>query len=140
MSDEDFSAFLAHCRAEFAARQSRLLPRITAAATFSYDLNDCSLTLGEEHFTIIPVGTHNASLQTWLWAWANDSFPPAARESSRRLQGLFQTTGFRVFLDPGITATSTDAQDFTAIAVHHVNAIGFFRKTSNDVTLYLAIL
>ena len=139
LSDDSFFAFLAHCRDELAEKQSRFLPRIAGAATWSYDLTDAALTIGQVRFAITPVGTHNAELRTWLWAWANDAFPSPARAASRRLQGLHQVTGFRVFLDPGIAASSADAQDFSALAVHHLDAIGFYRVPSNDVTLYLAV-
>jgi|WetSurMetagenome_2_1015567.scaffolds.fasta_scaffold375766_2 hypothetical protein len=139
MSDETFFAFLARCRRELEEKQSRFLNRIADAATWSYDMADGSLTIGNRRFAMTPIGTHNAEHQSWLWAWANDAFPSAAREASRRLQGLHHVTGFRVFLDPGIPAASIDAQDFSAMAVHFLDAIGFYRVPSNDVTLYLAV-
>ena len=48
-------------------------------------------------------------------------------------------TGFRVFIDEGIEASSMDAQDFTALAVHQLGAIGFFREASDSPALYLAV-
>jgi hypothetical protein len=101
---------------------------------------DSSITIGSERFPMTPVGTHSPEYQTWLWAWANKDFPPLAREASRRLQALHGVTGFRVFLDPGTGASSADAQDFAALAVHQLGAIGFFRSPSDGPTLYLAIL
>jgi hypothetical protein len=139
MSDEKFFAFLVHCRDELAGKQSRFQQRIRGAAVWAYEMADCSLTIGDEQFSMTPVGTHSQEHQTWLWAWANESFPPVAREASRRLQSLYATTGFRVFLDPGVAASSTDADDFTAMAVHQLGAIGLFRSASNDATLYLAV-
>jgi hypothetical protein len=139
MSDEDFFAFLAACRNELADKQVRFQERIAGAARWSYDMADCSLTIGDERFSMTPVGTHSPEYQTWLWAWANEDFPPIAREASRRLQALHAVTGFRVFLDPGIGASSADAQDFAALAVHHLGAIGVFRSTSDGPTLYLAV-
>jgi hypothetical protein len=139
MSDEEFFAFLTACRDELAEKQVRFQQRIAAAARWSYEMADCSLTIGAERFPMTPIGTHSPESQTWLWAWANEDFPPVAREASRRLQGLHGVTGFRVFLDSGIAASSADAQDFAALAVHQLGAIGFFRAPSDGPTLYLAV-
>jgi hypothetical protein len=139
MSDEEFFAFLAVCRDELADKQTRFQQRIAGAARWFYDMVDCSLTIGDERFPMTPVGTHSPEYQTWLWAWANEDFPPIAREASRRLQALHALTGFRVFLDPGIGASSADVQDFAALAVHQLGAIGFFRSPSDGPTLYLAV-
>jgi hypothetical protein len=139
MSDEEFFAFLETCRLELADKQARFQQRTAGAACWSYALADCSLTLGDERFPMTPVGTHSPQYQTWLWAWSNEDFPPQAREAARRLQALHNVTGFRLFLDPGIEATSGDAQDFTALAVHHLEAIGLFRAPSEGPTLFLAV-
>jgi hypothetical protein len=135
-----FFAFLAACRDELAAKQSRFQERIAGAARWSYEMADGSLTIDAQRFGMTLIGSHSPEHQTWLWAWANEDFPPAAREASRQLQGLHAATGFRVFLDPGAPASAADAQDFTALAVHHLGAIGFFRSPqAGGPTLYLAV-
>jgi hypothetical protein len=139
MSDEEFFAFVAACQEELAEKQGRFFPRISGAGRWSYDMADCSLTLGAERYGMTPIGSFSPEYRTWLWAWANDDFPDYARDRSRRIQGLYQTTGFRVFLDPGIPASPTDAEDLTALAVHHLDAIGFFRCPSDGPVLYLAV-
>lgn len=139
MSDEEFFVFLAACRDELADKQARFQRRIAGAARWTYEMTDCSLAIGTERFPMTPVGTHSPEYQTWLWAWANEDFPQAAREASRQLQSLHTVTGFRVFIDPGIRASSADAQDFAALAVHQLGAIGFFRSPSDGPTLYLAV-
>jgi hypothetical protein len=139
MTDEEFFAFLSACRDELADKQARFQQRIRGAARWAYELTDCSLSIGSERFPMTPVGTHSPEYQTWFWAWANEDFPPEAREASRRLRALYDVTGFRVFLDPGIGVSSEDAQDFTALAVHQLSAIGFFRSPSDGPTLYLAV-
>jgi hypothetical protein len=139
LSDEEFFAFLAACRNELADKQARLQQLTQGAAHWSCELANRALTIGSKRFSMTPVGTHSLQHQTWLWGWANEDFPPLAREASRRLQVLHEVTGFRVFLDPGIAASSEDAQDFTALAVHQLGAIGFFRSPSDGPTLYLAV-
>jgi hypothetical protein len=139
MSDETFFAFVAACRAECAEKQARFQERIGGASQWSYEMADGSLCIGDARFAMTPIGTFNPARGTWLWAWANESFPETAREASRRIQGLHDVTAFRVFLDPGIEASSEDAGDFTALAVHQLGAIAFFRCPSDETVLYLAV-
>jgi hypothetical protein len=139
MSDEQFFAFLSACRDELADKQARFQARIAGAARWYYDMADCSLTIGEHRFGMVPVGTFSHEQQTWLWAWANDSYPDIARAASRRIQGLHDATGFRVFLNQGTPAEPSDALDFTALAAHHLGAIGFFRASNEAIDLYLAV-
>ena len=139
ISDAEFFAFLAACRDELTDKQLRFQQRIAGAGSWAYDLQDGSLTIGSERFGVTAVGTHSLEYQTWLWAWANDQFPEAARAASQQLQSLHSVTGFRVFIDDGIEASSADAQDFAALAVHQLGAIGFIRDASGSPTLYLAV-
>jgi hypothetical protein len=62
------------------------------AARWFYEMADGSLTIGYTRFGMTPIGTSSAAHQSWLWAWANEAFPPVAKESARtcRLAG----TGF----------------------------------------------
>jgi hypothetical protein len=142
MTDDEFFAFLSACRDELADKQTRFQQQTAGAVRWSYEMADCTLTIGDKQFAMTPVGTHSPKRQTWLWAWANEDFPPRAREASRQVQALHGVTGFRVFLDPGIEASSGDAQDLTAMAVHQLGAIGLFRAPSSGPTgptLYLAV-
>ena len=139
MTDEEFFAFLSACRDELADKQSAFQQRISGSGRWVYDLRDNSLTIGSERFPITAIGTYSVDYETWLWAWANEEFPEVARAASRQLQSLHSVTGFRVFMNPGIEASSEDAQDFAALAVHHLGAIGFFRDGSESPILYLAV-
>ena len=139
MTDAEFFAFLSACRDELADKQSAFQQRISGGGRWVYDLRDNSLTIGSERFPITAIGTYSVDYETWLWAWANEEFPEVARAASRELQSLHSVTGFRVFMNPGIEASSQDAQDFAALAVHHLGAIGFFRDGSESPILYLAV-
>ena len=138
MSDEEFFAFLDACRSELATLQPQFQERIRKGDRWSYDLADGTLRIGDESFPIVPIGTYSAEYESWLWAWANDDFPLSSRDASKRLQSLYTQTGFRVFIDQGIGASSSDAQDFAALAVHCLGAIGFYRVPGSP-TLYLAV-
>ena len=88
MTDAEFFAFLSACRDELADKQLQFQQRIAGAESWRYDLEDCSLTMGSERFPVTPVGTYSLEYETWLWAWANEEFPEAARTASRQLQSL----------------------------------------------------
>src|SRR5262249_46783615 len=141
MSDEEFFAFLAACRDELAEKQVRFQRQVADAARWQFEVTDGSLVIGETCFRMTPIGTFSPEHQSWLWAWANENFPEDARLASQRIQDLHTVTGFQVFLDRGIKASAADAQDFAAMAVHQLGAIGFFRCPSDASVpvLYLAV-
>lgn len=139
MSDEEFFSFLTACRQDLAGKQSRFAERIQTEARWHYDMATLRLTFGNRLFQFTPIGTFSPQHRTWLWAWANEDFPLGAREAARKLQDLHAVTGFRVFLDPGIAASAADADDFVAMALHLLDAEGFFRVPSSGPTLFLAV-
>jgi hypothetical protein len=141
MSDEAFFAFLAACRDELVTTQARFQRQIGDAPRWHYEMADGSLVIGGTCFHMTPIGTFSPEYQSWLWAWANEDFPEVARAASRRIRDLHAVTGFQLFLDRGIKASAADAQDFAAMAVHQLGAIGFFRCPSDAPApvLYLAV-
>jgi hypothetical protein len=58
----------------------RTLP--AGAARWFYEMADGSLAIGYTRFGMMPRGTYSAAHQSWLWAWANEEFPPVAKESA----------------------------------------------------------
>lgn len=141
MSDEEFYAFLGSCRDELAVKQAAFEKRIAGARQWHCEMAQASLDIGETKFGMTPIGTYSTEYQSWLWAWANEDFPELARAASRQIQGLYDVTGFRVFLEEGIGASAADARDFAALAVHHLDAQAFFRCPSEgaEPVLYLAV-
>ena len=137
MTDDEFAAFLEGCRTELATKQPDFIKSLTGEKWY-YDLADSSLNIGTREYKITAIGTHNSELETWLWAWANDTFPEDARSASSTIKTLIDATGFKVFADAGINATSHDAQDLSACAVHVLDAKGLYR-CPGEVTLYLAV-
>lgn len=139
MTDAEFNAFVEACHKELEQKQSAFNVRISSARQWAYEMADGTLTIGETCYPMIPIGTFSPAYQTWLWAWANEEFPDRAREASRFLQDLQWITGFRIFLTPGFPATASKVNDFLALAVHQLDATGFFRCESDGPTLYMAV-
>ena len=138
MTDDEFAAFLDSCRSELATKQTAFANSLPDDAEWFYDLDVDLLRIGAHEYRITAIGTHNQELQTWLWAWANDTFPESARSASSKIKSLFGITGFNVFTDDGINATSRDAQDLSACAIHVLGASGLYR-CPGEATLHLAV-
>lgn len=141
MTDEEFNALLLTCQDELATKQAKFQETLAQHVRWDYDLDAGTLRLGDEQFAITVAGTYSAKYESWLWGWANEDFPATARENSARLKQLHDLTGFRVFAEPGTSATSVDAQVFTALAIHLLDGLGLFRVPGeNDgPTLYFAV-
>lgn len=139
MSDAEFNSFLESCRFERAQKQSRFEARIYGCSKWSYSMESATISFGDQVFGVTAIGTYCSERKTWLWGWANDTFSSAVRERSRMLQDIFKLTGFKVFVNPGIPGTQSDALDLTAMAVHQLDALGYFQSTIDGLTLYLAV-
>lgn len=139
LSDDEFADFLAACHKALLMKQNGFKQHIADADQWHYDMPSGRLQIGSQIFGMTPIGTYSSTYESWLWAWANDNFPPGARALASGIQALHGTTGFGVFLQPGISASASDVDDFVALAVHALGADGFFRCTSNEPSLYLAV-
>jgi hypothetical protein len=76
-------------------------------------MTDLSLTIDDTVLGMTPIGTYSSEYESWLWAWANEDFPLAARRAAERIRTLHDITGFRAFLDPGIRASPADSRAAT---------------------------
>jgi hypothetical protein len=139
-SDEELDAFLVDCSREVAKKQAAFELRIGGAG-WVHDLEKGTLAIGAVTFHATPIGTFSPSYSTWLWAWANEELPGAARDAATRIQSLTELTGFRVFVSPGLRAPAEGARDLVAAAVHALDAVAFFRCPAEEdgPVLYLAV-
>ena len=140
MTDEAFHDLLSQCRAELQSKQDAFIDSVQQGQWWHYDLDQETLSIGSQTFRITVIGSFDNEDQSWLWAWANDSFPQAARDSSAKIKQLHESTRFQVFLDAGTDATSADAQDLSALAIHWLGADGLFRVPGKEgPTMYFAV-
>lgn len=113
---------------------------IATSGTWFYDLEECTLTLGDTKFDATPIGTYSAISSTWLWAWANTDMPANAIARSEKLKCLHELTGWEVFQNPGAHVSVDKLQIFNLLAVHILDAVGLFQDgEAGEPVLYLAI-
>lgn len=139
MTDEQFQAFVLSCHAELTEKQPSFVQCLTPSGQWFYDLAALTITFQEATRRAVPIGSYSPHNGSWLWAWANEDFPPLAREASSAIQGLHETTGFQVFRDPGFPVLPEEVNDLIAMSIHQLNAVGFFRSPTDGPTLYLAV-
>lgn len=89
---------------------------------------------------VIPVGSHSRRNKTWTWAWANDVMLPAMKKAAEPLRELTAVTGLKAFSNGTIPVEDDEmAWELTAMAIHHLGAIGAYKAPGQASDLYLAI-
>lgn len=148
MTDEEFEAFLDTALDELEHKQDQLkatfglarYPRVwfdQPAGTLEF--RDAGGTL-RVIAPVIPVGSHSRRARTWTWAWAHEILLPALRKSAEPIQKLEAVTGLGAFLKGTVPVEDDEmAWELTALAVHHLGAIGAHKAPGQASDLYLAI-
>ena len=91
-------------------------------------------------FYVIIIGTWSPKSNTWMWAWENSSMTVEVQKEASAMKELAEITGLNIFETPFFQCKEGDAFDITALAVHHLNAIGMYQVPEEDSHLFLAIM
>jgi hypothetical protein len=78
------------------------------------------------------IGTWLPATRSWLWAWANNSIPPALTRDSRAVRDWAEEHGHASLTAPKIEADKERAAMMAAFAVRVSGATGFFRGTGES--------
>jgi hypothetical protein len=73
------------------------------------------------------LGTHNESTTSWVWAWANDSIPPAMSRDSQAVRAWLEANGHQDLAQPTMDADEVKAATLATLAVRITRATGFYR-------------
>lgn len=148
MNDEEFEAFLDTALDELESKQDQLkasfgLGRYPRSwfdqPSGTLEFRDAAGTL-RVIAHVIPVGSHSRRGRTWTWAWAHEILLPALRKAAEPLQKLEAVTGLAAFLKGTVPVEDDEmAWELTALAVHHLGAIGAHKTPGQASDLYLAI-
>ncbi len=141
--DRAFDALLATAFDEYLRKQSAALID-NESTKWHYELETCTFTfkrffLFRRKFTLTPIATYLPSKSSWLWAWANDSLPPLARERSARIKTLTEKTKYKIFTSPQFDVTSEEIDELCALALHHLDGSSLFKVKSSEPWLYLVL-
>lgn len=147
MIDEEFGGLLNFCYAELDAKQDYLINEYQLGSydDFFYDQERKVLQFinGNQElleFYVLFIGTWSENCNTWMWAWENSNMTIDVRKEASVIKGLAETTGFNIFDTPSFECNEGDAYDITALAVHHLEAMGMYRVPEEDGHLFLAII
>lgn len=84
-------------------------------------------------------GSLSLKSNTWMWAWANDSFSEKTRVVSRQVREFGDSNRFLPLVAHLSDATQEDAGHFTAIMAKKLDAIGYYRTYEDECWAYMVI-
>ncbi|MBS2027085.1 MAG: hypothetical protein JST54_04195 [Deltaproteobacteria bacterium] len=134
--DDAFDALLAKAMAAYVAKQARLTD---AEGAWHYDLVTGAFRLGADAYGFTPIATYVPERSSWLWGWANDAFPPLARERSARLKRLAQKTHYQIFNTAGFAVRREEIDELCALALHELEGLFVFKAKDQSPWMFLVI-
>ena len=147
MTNEEFDDFVANCYQELVSKQDILLKNYNLGAYDSYWFNQIAGTIefknmGEVklEFAVIEVGSWSSKSNSWMWAWANNSLIEEFKAKSLCFKDLYNKTGINIFNERGFQVDEYMAHELTAMAIHHINALGMYIVPTNDLKIFFALV
>lgn len=147
MTDEEFDDFLGKCYQELVEKQSLLLDNYSLGEYEDFWFSQITETLQfknaeevELEFVVVPIGSWSDKSNSWMWAWANNSTPEEFKSKSVCFKDLAEHTGLDVFSTEAFEADESTAHELTAMAVHHIDAMGMYIVPSNNLKTFLALM
>lgn len=147
MTDEEFDTFLGRCYQELEDKQALLLDNYSLGEYKNYWFDQIAETLQfknaeevELEFIVVPIGSWSDKSNSWMWAWANNTFTEEFKSKSVCLKGLADYTDFDIFNTEAFEADESTAHELAAMAVHHLNAMGMYIVPSNNLKTFLALV
>jgi hypothetical protein len=140
--DREFDALLASALNSYIAKQDELSGYIQKFESWNYDLEHCIFEFRgaiTERFNLIPIGTFLPSKMNWCWAWANDVFPPLARNRSAVIKKLAQKTKCKIFGTPFFDITLNEIDELCALALLETGGRFVFKIKDAEPWLVLAL-
>ncbi len=145
MDDVQLGEFVAGCVQRLHQKQSELSARgLGLSDRFEVDLAGGKLRffLGPEltlEADVTPIGTHAARNESWLWAWANKSFPDDVRERAAKLKELAAQTALEAFSERTLEVDEAQTWQLVAMACEHLGALGTYDFPTKNARMYVAI-
>lgn len=85
------------------------------------------------------VGSFSSRSDSWMWAWANDSFVEPIKEMSREVRGLGEVMDSMELSAPTWSASPEKGWLMTAVMAQQLGAIGAYRTSDQYGHLYMVV-
>jgi hypothetical protein len=114
-----------------------------AKAPFHWDLDSATIRFRRKHDQVIAslclVGTTSEAEGTFLWAWANETIPPAARHGLEAVRRFGEVNQLPLLATPEVKGSRSEALELLAVAGRIMDAEGAFVDPTGDVTCFFAL-
>lgn len=109
--------------------------------TWSMDLDEGTVALGDHTFPVQVLGTAAEADETWLWGWANTAsgIPEPALGSARQMQRLGEQHGIPELTEALVPLTKMDPNALALVATGVSGAAFFYRAAYEGGAAYLLI-
>ncbi|NVB85791.1 MAG: hypothetical protein HOV81_45935 [Kofleriaceae bacterium] len=120
----DWAAWSRDSVSQLSARARDLLARhsLAESAPYRWDLETAALKLGNASFGLVTVGTITGG--SFLWSWANDSIPPAAKVGIDKVRQFGIDNDLELLIESCAPGGLPQGQECLAIAARILDADG----------------
>lgn len=147
MNDEELGMYLNLCCEELLEKQENLQKQYQLGSYEKYwcDLEQKILQFKNQdtifhEFRVMCLGSMSNQSETWMWAWANESFPEEVRKDSVELKNLKTTLGLDFFEIPVFECNDEMAYVLTAISCNHLDMMGTYRVPTQNGYIVLGVM
>jgi hypothetical protein len=142
--DQAFDRLLEVAVAQYAEKQRAMERRLAPFSRWQLDLTACTLHFSgdgrdPEILAVTPIATYIPASNNWLWGWANEQVPEAARQKSSRLKLLTGKTQYRIFETASFNVTAEEIDELCALALKELTGQAVFKAKDSAPWLFLVI-
>jgi hypothetical protein len=122
-----------------ATRTRELLDRhgIPPRAAYRWDLETATLVIGGVELHLVTVGT--VANDSFLWAWANEAIPAAAKAGIERVRQFGIERDLGLLVEPCVPGGLAQAKECLALAARILDASGCFIDPTNEGFIVFAL-
>jgi len=106
--------------------------------------DDCKLIFSNNGKAVVEcdidfVGSFSHTGNSWMWAWANKSFPERAKSSSRVIRKIGEDQNMLMLASAVWQGDPIDGWEMTAVMAARLKAVGAYRTASDVGYVYMTI-
>ncbi|MFK0202957.1 DUF6882 domain-containing protein [Streptomyces lavendulae] len=144
--DSSWEAVVLAAQERARSRQALMVERFGLSGDVQYDwsMDDAQITWSRDSKVFLTgrltmIGSVSVSQQTWLWSWANESLPHAARGDMERVRQFGEENDYPVLPWPDFTYHPELVAEARMVAASVLDAEGLWAESMDDVQLHFMI-